>query len=223
VYPAATVQRCMVHVQRMVRLWLTRRPKLTASKELRFLAGLLHHIRNVVEQHMWVIAFEQWYKKYQHIIEEKVLHKPTGRWWYKHRSLRRSAVMIKKAVADMFHFIGDRKIPKTTNGLDSYFGHLKLNLNVHRGLSKEHRKAFILWYLYLKGRRFWVFLAIQHTDKVKKQPVKPTASFIVYASILLLAGCSPAEPVSPSDWQTNIKIVYQKITNHFWPHYLIWS
>lgn len=151
VYPAATVQRCMVHVQRMVRLWLTRKPKLAASKELRFLAGLLHHIRNVVEQHMWVIAFEQWYKKYQHIIEEKVLHKPTGRWWYKHRSLRRSAVMIKKAVADMFHFIGDKKIPKTTNGLDSYFGHLKLNLNVHRGLSKEHRKSFILWYLYLKS------------------------------------------------------------------------
>lgn len=53
----------------------------------------------------------------------------------------------------MFHFIGDKDIPKTTNALDSYFGHLKLNLNVHRGLSKRHRKAFILWYLYLKSRQ----------------------------------------------------------------------
>ena len=152
-YPAATVQRCMVHVQRTIRLWLTRKPKLTASRELRFLVGLLHHIRNVVEQHMWIIAFEQWYKKYQAVIEEKVLHKPTARWWYKHRPLRRSAVMVKRALADMFHFIGDKKIPKTTNGLDSYFGHLKLNLNVHRGLSKQNRKAFIIWYLYLKGSR----------------------------------------------------------------------
>jgi hypothetical protein len=27
-------------------------------------------------------------------------------------------------------------------------------------------------------------------------------------------------PVSPSDWQSNVKIVNQIITNHFWPHYL---
>lgn len=51
-YPDATVQRCMVHVQRMVRLWLTRKPKLPASKELRYLVGLLHHIRGVIQQHM---------------------------------------------------------------------------------------------------------------------------------------------------------------------------
>ncbi len=152
VYPAATIQRCRVHVQRMVRLWLTRRPRLQASKELRYLIGLLHHIRGIVEQHMWIIAFEQWYKRHQPLIEEKVLHKATGRWWYKHRQLRGSAIMVKKALANMFHFIGDKDIPKSTNALDSYFGHLKLNLNVHRGLSKQHRQAFILWYLHLKSR-----------------------------------------------------------------------
>jgi hypothetical protein len=37
VYPTATIQRCLVHVQRMVRLWLTRKPKLPAAKELRYL------------------------------------------------------------------------------------------------------------------------------------------------------------------------------------------
>lgn len=153
VYPEATLQRCLVHVQRMVRLWLTRKPKLPAAKELRYLIGLLHHIQGVVEQHMWIIAFEQWYRRHQTLIDEKVRHEPTGRWWYKHRPLRRSAVMVKKALSDLFHFIGDRDIPKTTNGLDAYFGHLKLNLGVHRGLSKKRREAFILWYLYLKSRQ----------------------------------------------------------------------
>jgi hypothetical protein len=153
VYPTATLQRCMVHVQRMVRLWLTRKPKIGAARELRYLIGLLHHIRSVVEQHMWVIAFEQWYNRHKTLVEEKVQHPATGRWWYKHRQLRRSAVMVKKALSDMFHFIGDSDIAKTTNGLDSYFGHLKLNLGVHRGLSKQHREAFILWYLYLKSRK----------------------------------------------------------------------
>lgn len=79
VYPSATLQRCMVHVQRMVRRWLTRRPKLSAAGELRYLIGLLHHIHGVVEQHMWVVAFEQWYKRHQELIEEKVRHEPTGR------------------------------------------------------------------------------------------------------------------------------------------------
>jgi hypothetical protein len=153
IYPTAVIQRCTVHVQRMVRLWLTRTPKLQASRELRYLIGLLHHIENIAEQQIWIIAFEQWYKRHQDVIEEKVLHKLTGRWWYRHRQLRRSAVMVKKALADMFHFIKDKNIPKSTNGLDSYFGHLKLNLNVHRGLSKKHRQAFILWYLHLKSSR----------------------------------------------------------------------
>lgn len=151
VYSQTIVQRCIVHVQRDVRLWLTRRPQIEASKKLRYLVGFLHHIQNKIEQQMWIIAFEDWYKKYQYIIDEKVLYQPTGRWWYKHRQLRRSAVLIKKALKDMFHFINDPNIPKSTNALDSYFGHLKLNLNVHRGLSKKNRQAFMLWYIYLKS------------------------------------------------------------------------
>lgn len=151
VYPTAIVQRCLVHVQRNVRAWLTRRPKMEASRELRYLVGLLHYIKGMVEMHMWIIAFERWYDRHRALIEERVLKTRTGRWWYKHRQLRRSAVMVRRALADMFHFIGNKDIPKSTNGLDSYFGHLKQNLNVHRGLSKKHRQSFILWYLYLKG------------------------------------------------------------------------
>jgi hypothetical protein len=101
---------------------------------------------------MWTIAVQQWYKRHQLMIEQKVYRPQTNRWWYKHRKLRRSAIMVIKALDDMFHFIADNNIPKSTNGLDSYFGHLKSNLAIHRGLSKEHRKGFILWYLFLKSK-----------------------------------------------------------------------
>ncbi len=151
IYPQTVIQRCTVHIQRMIRLWLTRKPKTIVAKELRYLIGLLHHITNVTEQTMWTIAFEKWYQRHQYFIEEKVIYKPTNRWWYRHRQIRRCAVMIKVALPDMFHFITNKNIPKSTNGIDSYFGHLKLNLNVHRGLSYEHRKNFVLWYLYLKA------------------------------------------------------------------------
>jgi hypothetical protein len=152
VYPDSTLQRCTVHVQRMVRTWLTRKPKLQPAIELRYLIGLVHHIKTMVEYHMWTIAVQQWYKRHQLMIEQKVYRPQTNRWWYKHRKLRRSAIMVIKALDDMFHFIADNNIPKSTNGLDSYFGHLKSNLAIHRGLSKEHRKGFILWYLFLKSK-----------------------------------------------------------------------
>ena len=151
VYPQALIQRCIVHIQRSVRLWLTRKPKSLAAKELRYLIGLLHHINNVTEQFMWTVAFEKWYKKHQLFIEEKVKNTPTNRWWYKHRQIRRCAVLVKVALPNMFHFITNKNVPKSTNGIDSYFGHLKLNLNVHRGLSYEHRRHFVLWYLHLKA------------------------------------------------------------------------
>jgi len=53
----------------------------------------------------------------------------------------------------MFHYLDNPRIPKSTNGLESFFGHLKSNLTIHRGLSLKHRKEFILWYLYLKNKK----------------------------------------------------------------------
>ena len=45
----------------------------------------------------------------------------------------------------MFHFLDDLAIPKTANGIESFFSHLKNHLDVHRGLILEHRKNFIKW------------------------------------------------------------------------------
>ncbi len=153
VYEEAILQRCTVHVQRNVRNWLTRKPKSQAAKELRYLIGLVHFIKNIVEQNMWIIAFNYWYIKYKDIIEEKVYRKQSGRWWYKHRQLRRSAISVRNAIPDMFHFIQTPAIPKSTNGIDSYFGHLKTNLKIHRGLSAANKKSFILWFLHMKSLR----------------------------------------------------------------------
>lgn len=46
----------------------------------------------------------------------------------------------------------DVKIPSSTNSLESFFGHLKGNLNIHRGLSLKNRKNFLKWYLYYKNQ-----------------------------------------------------------------------
>ena len=53
----------------------------------------------------------------------------------------------------MFKFIDHPNVPKTTNGLESSFGHLKDNLGVHRGLSVEHHKNFVKWYLHFNAEK----------------------------------------------------------------------
>jgi len=60
--------------------------------------------------------------------------------------------MIKRAIPNMFHFLDDPQIPKSTNSIESFFGHLKDTLSIHRGLSYRNRRAFILWYLHFKNK-----------------------------------------------------------------------
>jgi hypothetical protein len=53
----------------------------------------------------------------------------------------------------MFKFIDHPDIPKTSNALESFFGHLKDNLRIHRGLSFEHQQAFVKWYLHFNNEK----------------------------------------------------------------------
>ena len=59
---------------------------------------------------------------------------------YTHDKLRKAYFHIWRALPDMFSFIDNPRIPKSTNALESFFGHLKDNLRLHRGLSLEHHK-----------------------------------------------------------------------------------
>ena len=58
---------------------------------------------------------------------------------------------LKRALPNMFHYLDNPRIPKTTNALESFFGHLKQNVSLHRGLSKEHYRNYIKWYLFYKS------------------------------------------------------------------------
>jgi len=51
----------------------------------------------------------------------------------------------------MFAYSDNRMIPKSSNSIESFFGHMKGHLNIHRGLSYEYRKQYLMWYLYFKN------------------------------------------------------------------------
>jgi hypothetical protein len=146
------LQRCLVHIQRMCVIWLRMHPKTFAAIELRHIVSKLHTIDSELKRQQWLMSLIKWHQEFEPFVNEKVSNTKTGRYWYKHKMVRRSFVVIKKALPDMFHYIDNPRIPKSTNGLESFFGHLKGHLNVHRGLSKDHRKNFIRWYLHFKNK-----------------------------------------------------------------------
>lgn len=145
-------QRCVVHIQREASIWLRKRPINQASIDLKAIVNLISLIKNINDKKEWINRFNNWYIHYEQYIKEKAFSETTGRWWYRHKDLRRAAIMIKNAIPNMFHYLDDPSIQKSTNSIESFFGHLKDTISIHRGLSRNNRKAFILWYLHFKNQ-----------------------------------------------------------------------
>jgi hypothetical protein len=151
--PEVTVQRCLIHIQRMCLLWLTRFTKHLAGIELRQLVLMLLKIKTNNDRLYWINELEQWYNKHEAYLKEKTYNHITGRYWYTHKLLRRSYFTIKRALPNMFHYRNNNKIPKSTNGIEAFFSHLKNHLDLHRGLTVKHRINFIRWYIYVSNTK----------------------------------------------------------------------
>ena len=149
--PTTIIQRCLAHIQRETLQWLTKHPKSFAGYELRQIIKRLHIIDSRDKWGYWVVDIVNWHEKYKDFVNEKTYKSDTGRYWFTHKSVRKAFIHIKRALPDMFHYLDNPRIPKTTNGLESFFGHLKQNISLHRGLSKEHYKNYIKWYLFFKS------------------------------------------------------------------------
>jgi len=151
--PDIHAQRCLVHIQRMCLLWLTRFPKHKSAIELRQLVLMLLKIKTNNDKIYWMKNVEEWYQKHKNYLMEKTYNQKTERYWYTHKLVRRSYYTIKRALPNMFHYLNNPKIPATTNGIEGFFSHLKNHLDLHRGLTLKHRIDFIKWYMYFSNEK----------------------------------------------------------------------
>jgi hypothetical protein len=149
--PSVLVQRCLVHIQRMCLLWLTRFPKHLAAIELRRLVLMLLYIKTNNDRLYWIKKLIHWYEQHKNYLQEKTYNEKTGRYWYTHKLVRRSYFTIKRALPNMFHYLSNPQIPSSTDGIEGFFGHLKNHLDLHRGLTVKNRINFIKWYVYLSN------------------------------------------------------------------------
>lgn len=150
-YPQAIIQRCLVHIKRQVRNYLSRQPKLIQAKELLRLSNRITAIKTQEQCGLWLLDLKHWYETNQTFINQQSINVESQRFWYTHKNLHAAWSLIIRAMPDMFHYLDDPQIPYTTNRLENYFAHLKEKLTLHRGLRFESKKNFIKWYLHFKN------------------------------------------------------------------------
>lgn len=149
-YPDTPYQRCVTHVQRDARGFVTQNPRTKAGKELSPLIPRLSEINTLEEKDRWVKDFESWCHRWGDFLKERnygVKEDGTPTWWYVHKQLRRAEALVRGAIPDLFHYLDDSSIPKTSNGLEGRFSSFKQHYKQHRGLSKKRREGYIAWYI----------------------------------------------------------------------------
>jgi len=151
VYPGTVVQRCQVHVKRQCGLYLSKRPKLQAGKELLMIVNRLTTVKTIYQCSYWLLSLHHWYQQYKDILLEESVNDQTGDYWKTHDRLHRAYTHLHEAIPYLFYYLNDPEIPATSNRLESFFKHLKEKLLLHSGLRLEAKRNFIKWYLHFKN------------------------------------------------------------------------
>lgn len=151
--PEVIVQRCLVHIKRQVKNYLSEHPKHPVCKELLHLSREITQIKSHEHSSIWLLKFKHWYDANRHYINETTVNEATGRAWFTHKNLHLATSLIINAIPNAFNYLDNPSIPNTTNRLESYFTHLKEKLTLHRGLKLAAKKNFIKWYIHFKNHQ----------------------------------------------------------------------
>lgn len=151
VFPQAIIQRCLVHIKRQGKNYLSEKPQTEEGRKLLALARRVTGIKSYEESNQWLLDMKQWVDQHHNFACEQSHNPDSGRQWFKHKNLHAAYQLILNAIPNMFCYLDDPAIPNTTNRLESYFSHLKEKLTLHRGLRLKSKKNFIKWYLHFKN------------------------------------------------------------------------
>lgn len=134
------IQMCNFHQVAIIRRYLTKKPKMQASKEL------WTHVQLLVktDKESFEGGLAAWYNKWEDFLKERKKD-ANGKNRYVHKRLRSAYRSLKANLPWLFTWYDNMhlKIPNTTNAIDGHFADLKNKLRNHNGLSIERKKKFI--------------------------------------------------------------------------------
>lgn len=134
------VQMCNFHQVAIIRRYLTKNPKMQASKELWQLTLLLKQ----TDLESFEGGLQLWYTKWEGFLNERKIDEK-GKRRYVHKRLRSAYRSLKTNLPYLFTWYNNiaLNIPNTTNAIDGQFADLKNKLRNHNGLSIKRKKKFI--------------------------------------------------------------------------------
>lgn len=150
VWPETVVQRCIIHIHRQARIWLTQHPKTKAGRELLIIVNGLLKVRTKRQKRRWLRMFRKWDKKHHNFLKEKTIAPVMSKrhWWYTHRKIRAVRSLIKNALPDLFRYLNNPMIPRTSNHVEGGVNsRLQELLRCHRGISLKNKTTLTAWYL----------------------------------------------------------------------------
>ena len=145
-------QRCIIHVARQARTWLTQHPKYAAGVELLHLVSELGHVKTTEDAVSWNAELDILFESHHDFLKERS-HSPEGKWWYTHRKLRGVRSLLLNARSNLFTYLST-PLPRTSNHLEGGInGPLKAFLKEHRGLRPEQKMRVTDIFLSARARR----------------------------------------------------------------------
>lgn len=134
------IQMCNFHQVAIIRRYLTKKPKMQASKELWEHVLLLAK----TDKESFEGGLVAWHTKWSVFLNERKIDS-NGKNRYVHKKLRSAYRSLKTNLPWLFTWYDnmDLNIPNTTNAIDGHFSDLKNKLRNHNGLSIERKKKLI--------------------------------------------------------------------------------
>jgi hypothetical protein len=150
-WPDVPFQRCIAHVERLVRLRVSCHPTTHAGYELLRLSTSLKTVWTRRQKRRWLKAFKHWSKKYKNTINEKttiMLFGGRKSWRYTHGRLHSAYSLINNSLPNLFTYVGHWDIPRTSNHVEGGINaRIKELIHRHRGISGEKKKIIAFNYL----------------------------------------------------------------------------
>lgn len=141
VFSGIPAQMCQFHQIAIVNRYLTRRPKLEASIELRKIALAL----TTSNEQEFVKLLNDWHNKWKDFLKERTTNIFSNKWCYTHKRIRSAYRSLKTNLPYLFTYqkYPELNIPNTCNSIDGSFTTLKNLLRIHRGMNKGNRYKMI--------------------------------------------------------------------------------
>jgi len=140
------IQMCHFHQKRIIQRYITKNPKLEASKALQKIMNRLTSTNEAIFRK----KLDIWYEKYKGFLAETTLNEITGKESFTHAKLVSAYKSLRTNLPYLFTYKNHKHlhIHNTTNSLDGgVFSPMKMLIKIHRGLTKSLKLKIVDDYL----------------------------------------------------------------------------